>query len=73
MTNAQLYLAVGLPIIAVLASLVLSMFQISGLRDEMRLLRTELRGDMNHGFEMLVGRVNHLSDRLARVEERLSK
>ena len=67
MTNAQLYLAVGLPVLAVLSSLVLSMLQISGIRDEMR----QIRVDMNHGFEMLAGRVNDLSDRLARVEERL--
>jgi hypothetical protein len=34
MTNLQLYLAVGLPVIAVLASMVVSLVQISGIRDD---------------------------------------
>jgi hypothetical protein len=33
MSDLQLYIAVGLPTIAVLTSLVVSLFQISGIRD----------------------------------------
>ena len=69
MTNLQLWLAVALPIVAVLSSLVISMFQISGVREDMR----EMRRAMDHGFEMMAGRANDLSDRMARVEERLAR
>jgi hypothetical protein len=41
MTNLQLYFAVGIPTIAVLASIVVSLVQISGIREEMRGLRRE--------------------------------
>jgi len=36
MSNLQLYIAVGLPVIAVLTSMVISLVQISALREEMR-------------------------------------
>jgi hypothetical protein len=42
MSDLQLYIAVGLPTIAVLTSLVVSLFQISGIRDDIR----EIRGDI---------------------------
>ena len=42
MSNLQLYVAVGLPTIAVLASMVVSLVQISGIREDVR----EIRGDM---------------------------
>jgi hypothetical protein len=44
MTNVQLYLAIGLPILAVLASLVVSLVQISGIKEDIRELRGEMRG-----------------------------
>jgi hypothetical protein len=46
MTDTQLYLALGLPIIAILTSLTISMLQVSGIRGEMRGLRTDFREDM---------------------------
>jgi hypothetical protein len=49
MTNLQLWIAVGLPIIAVLASLTISLFQISGIREDIR----EIRGDI----KLLTGKV----------------
>lgn len=52
MTNFQLYIAVGLPVIAVLASLTVSMFQIAGVREDIR----ELRGDV----KLLTGKVLEL-------------
>jgi hypothetical protein len=42
MTNLQLYIAIGLPVLAVITSLAISLVQISGIREDIR----ELRGDM---------------------------
>jgi Mg2+/Co2+ transporter CorB len=47
MTNLQLYLAVCLPIIVVLTSLVISLVQISALREDMRAQNSALREDMH--------------------------
>lgn len=63
MTNFQLYLAVGLPTIAVLASMTVSLIQISGIRDDMRELRREfnaLAHDVNTKIDMLTGKVYEL-------------
>ena len=46
MTDLQLYLAVGLPIIAVLTSLIISLVQISAIRDEIKSIREEMRANM---------------------------
>lgn len=56
MTNVQLYLAIGLPTIAVLASMVVSMVQISGIREDMR----ELRREINTKIDLLTGKVYEL-------------
>jgi len=42
MTDTQLYIAVGPPTIAVLASLTISLIQISAIREDIR----EMRGDI---------------------------
>jgi hypothetical protein len=55
-TNLQLYLAVGLPTIAVLASMVVSLVQISGIREDMR----ELRREVNTKIDLLTGKVYEL-------------
>jgi hypothetical protein len=47
MTDLQLYLAIGLPIIAVLTSLAISMYQISGIRDDMRGIRGDVRSQIS--------------------------
>lgn len=52
MTNLQLWIAVGLPVIAILTSLAISLVQISGMRDDIR----ELRSDM----KLLTGKVYEL-------------
>jgi hypothetical protein len=60
MTNLQLYLAVGLPTIAVLASMVVSLVQISGIRGDMRGLRQELNArvdGINTKIDLLTGKV----------------
>lgn len=43
MNNTQFYLSIGLPIIAVLASLVISLFQISGVREDIREIRADIK------------------------------
>jgi hypothetical protein len=85
MTDTQLYLALGLPIVAILTSLTISMLQVSGIRGDMRGMRAEFRED-SHGLradfreEMravradlntLTGKVVEIDNRLTRIEERL--
>jgi len=53
MTNTQLCLAIGLPTLAVLASMVVSLVQISGIREDMR----ELRREVNTKIDLLTGKV----------------
>ena len=63
MNNLQLYLAVGLSAIAVLASTVVSLVQISGIRDDMRELRRsgeELRREVNTKIDLLTGKFYEL-------------
>jgi DNA-directed RNA polymerase alpha subunit len=43
MNNTQLYFAIGLPCLTVMASLVISLFQISGVRDDVREIRVDLK------------------------------
>ena len=63
MTNAQLYLAIGLPIIAVLCSLVVSLVLISGIHTEISGIRgdlCDLRADLREirsGIKLLTGKV----------------
>jgi hypothetical protein len=47
MSNLQLNIAVGLPTIAVLTSLVVSLVQISAIRQEMHALNSALREEMH--------------------------
>jgi hypothetical protein len=43
MTNTQLYLAIGLPILAIMTSLAINLFLISGIREDIREIRTDLK------------------------------
>ena len=60
MTDLQLYVAVGLPTIAVLASLTISLFQISGIRDDIREIRSDIK--------ILTGKVADIDNRLSLLE-----
>jgi hypothetical protein len=85
MTNIQLYLAIGLPIIAVLTSLTVSLLQVSAIRGEMRGIRADFREDMHSlraefredmralrtDLNTLTGKVVEIDNRLTRIEERL--
>jgi hypothetical protein len=53
MTDMQLYIAVGLPITAVLASLVINLFQISGIRDDIREMRADIKLLTGKVYEMM--------------------
>ena len=44
MTNIQLYLAIGIPIIAILTSLTVSLLQISAIRAEVARIHEDMRG-----------------------------
>ena len=74
MSDTQLYLALGLPIIAILTSLPISMLQVSGIRGDMRGLRADFREDMRAmraDLNTLTGKVVEIDNRLTRIEERL--
>jgi archaellum component FlaC len=43
MTNLQLYFAVGVPMLVIVASLIISVLGVTGIRDEMRNLREDMR------------------------------
>jgi len=63
MTNLEPYLAVGLPTIAVLASMVVSLVQISGIREDMRELRRDVTAtvrEINGKIDLLTGKVYEL-------------
>jgi hypothetical protein len=43
MSTLQLYIAVGLPTIAVVASLIVSLVQISAIREDIREIRSDIK------------------------------
>jgi len=69
MTDTQLYLPIGLPILAVLTSLTISLVQISGIREDMRAMRAEFREEMRalrSDLTTLTGKVIEIDNRLER-------
>ena len=69
MTDTQLYLAIGLPIIAVLTSLIISLVHVSGIREDMRAMRTEFREELRAfraDLNTLTGKVIEIDNRLER-------
>jgi len=87
MTDIQLYLAMGIPILAILTSLTVSLIQVSGIREDVRALRSDFREDMRalrsdfredmHGIRTdlstLTGKVVEIDNRLTRIEERIER
>lgn len=62
-TNVQLYIAIGLPTLAVLASLTVSLVQISAIREEMRGNMQTIREDIREiraDIKLLTGKVYEL-------------
>ena len=56
MTNLQLYIAVGLPTLAVITSLIISIVQISGIRQEMKNIHEDIR-ELRADMKLLTGKV----------------
>jgi hypothetical protein len=85
MTDTQLYLALGIPMLAILTSLTISLVQVSGIRGDMRGMRQEFREDLaanrqearedrlkiHADLATLTGKVIEIDNRLTRIEERL--
>ena len=63
MNNLQLYIAIGLPTVAVLASLTVSLVPISGIREDIREIRNDIR--------LLTGKGAEIDTRLSLIEERI--
>jgi hypothetical protein len=55
MGDVQPYLATGLPVIAVLASLTVSLVQISAIREDVREVRADMR-EIRSDMKLLTGR-----------------
>ena len=53
LTNTQLYLAVGLPFITILASLTINLVQISAIREDIRELRSDMKILTGKVYEMM--------------------
>lgn len=73
MSNLQLYIAIGLPVIAVLASLTISLIQISAIREEMRANMQAIREDIREirsDIKLLTSKVADIDTRLSVLEER---
>lgn len=77
MTDTQLYLAIGLPCLTIMASLIISLVQLSGVRDSIREFREDMREiredirSLNAKFDILVGKLAEMDTRLSIIEERV--
>lgn len=63
MTDTQLYLALAIPVFAIVTSLIVSLVQVSGIREDMRGMRTEFHGDfasLHSDITNLTGKVNDI-------------
>ena len=72
MTNQQLYLAIGLPTLAVITSLVISLIQIAGIRQDIREIRTATNTLASKVYELtteIAGLKDLWRAELRRVEE----
>jgi hypothetical protein len=68
-TNLQLYIAIGLPVIAVLASMIVSLLQISGVRDSIRHLREHMDKRIDDLKALIDARFDMAHSELIRVEQ----
>jgi hypothetical protein len=53
LTNLLLYIAIGLPTIAVLASMTVSLVQISAIREDIREMRSDIKLLTGKVYEMM--------------------
>jgi hypothetical protein len=65
MTNTQLYFAIGLPCFTIVTSLIISLVQISSIREDVRELRKEVGADIREvrsDIKLLTGKVYELME-----------
>jgi hypothetical protein len=70
MSNNQLYLAIGLPCTTIMVSLIISLVQLSGVKDSIREIREDIRS-LNAKFDILTGKLAEMDTRLSVIEERV--
>lgn len=87
MTNVQLYFAMGVPTFSILIGIVIGIFQLNHVLNQINLRFTSLESIMNSRFTSLDGRINLLEQdmktlvkvtndlyvRFARLEERTAR
>lgn len=70
MTNNQLYLAIGLPCMTIMVSLIVSLVQLSGVKVSIREIREDIRS-LNVKIDILTGKFAEIDTRLSIIEERV--
>ncbi|HTU43679.1 MAG TPA: hypothetical protein VMF91_01365 [Bryobacteraceae bacterium] len=70
MTNNQLYLAIGLPCMTIMVSLIVSLVQLSGVKDSIREIREDIRS-LKVKINILTGKFAEIDTRLSIIEERV--
>jgi hypothetical protein len=78
MTEAQVYLTIGMPTLAVLVGILVNVTQFSALNGRLTAIGvrldariTALESKFETKFDLLVGKVMEMDNRLTRLEERL--
>ncbi len=74
MTDTQLYFSIGVPTFAILIGILVNMMQLSTVTSTMnaRFASLETRiSNLESRFDLLLGKVIEIDNRLTRVEERL--
>jgi hypothetical protein len=75
MTDQQLYLSSGLPSVLVLAGILVNVGYFVAISGRIQALETRLDGRINSlvtKFDLLIGKVFELDNRLTRIEVKLS-
>jgi hypothetical protein len=80
MTNLQLYLAVGLPVFAIVVALVVNLVQITGIKTDMMSLRGDingirgemnsLRSEINTKLDMILAKFYEHDTEIARLKDK---
>ena len=74
MTDQQLYLSIGLPSLLVLVGILVNVGYFVSINSRIQALETRLDGRINSletKFDLLIGKVVELDNRLTRIEEKL--
>ena len=74
MTDVQLYLAIGMPVLAVLAGMPVNSVAVNSINSRLGSIETgltSLESKFDTKFDILTGKVIELDNRLTRLEERL--